>query len=148
MSSTTIKKKVGICSCGGTKCGIKTPTTLTEKMSWVCYWKSRSKTVVQKPRAPIKSSRKPINKFSTKTKLLMDQYYAALPEWKKNNPLCLAKLPGCTIHTQDCHHKEGRGKNLLIQSKWLPVCRSCHDRIGRKPKEALSLGLIILKTSN
>ena len=36
--------------------------------------------------------------------------------------------------TQDVHHAKGRGKYLLDESTWLPVCRWCHDFIHNNVK--------------
>lgn len=45
---------------------------------------------------------------------------------------------------QDVHHKQGRaGKLLLDETKWIAVCRRCHDWIHDNPKEATDLGLLI-----
>lgn len=55
--------------------------------------------------------------------------------------ICEAKLPGCTTRATDIHHKRGRGIYLLIIRFFLPVCRSCHDQIGIKSKEAMEKGL-------
>lgn len=44
----------------------------------------------------------------------------------------------------DVHHKQGRvGKLLLDETKWVAVCRRCHDWIHDNPKEATERGWLI-----
>lgn len=57
------------------------------------------------------------------------------------NPVCHCHLPFCTTQATDVHHKEGRiGALLLDTTKWLPVCRACHNWIELNPTEAKQLG--------
>lgn len=54
----------------------------------------------------------------------------------------MAQLKGCTGHTTDCHHQEGReGDKLLNEENWLPVCRPCHNYITEHSNEAIEKGL-------
>lgn len=57
------------------------------------------------------------------------------------NPMCQAKLIGCSGEATDVHHKAGRGENLLKISTWIAVCRSCHTYIETNPAEAKEMGL-------
>lgn len=59
----------------------------------------------------------------------------------KNNTLCKANRPGCTIKAKEVHHKRGRGQYLLDETTWLPVCKHCHRWIEDHPKAAKALGL-------
>jgi hypothetical protein len=44
--------------------------------------------------------------------------------------------------TTDVHHKKGRGKYLLDESTWLPVCREHHDKIHANPAWAFEQGYL------
>ncbi len=49
----------------------------------------------------------------------------------------------CTMLATDVHHMKGRlGGNFLDESTWLPVCRSCHNRIHAQGNIARALGLL------
>jgi hypothetical protein len=49
----------------------------------------------------------------------------------------------CDLRSVDVHEKLARsaGGSILDDDNVLAVCRRCHDWIGRKPKQALALGL-------
>lgn len=61
---------------------------------------------------------------------------------------------GCAITSQgeeskvpatQCHHKYGRrGKLLLEEKHWIPLCDWCHDQVHRYPVWAQNNGLIAL----
>jgi len=58
------------------------------------------------------------------------------------NPMCQAKLAGCTLKSTEVHHRAGRmEENYLDIMKWLPTCRSCHDWVTTHNPEAIELGL-------
>lgn len=143
---TPIKQRIGICKCGGLTCGRKTIGPLIAGMSQTCYWESRRKETLQyiksKPLQKIKKRSK-IKPVSDKEKVRLAQYHLQRPPYLLANTLCLAKLDGCTIKSCDVHHTCGRrGKNLLDESTWLPVCRHCHDFIHEHSKEARQMGLL------
>lgn len=47
----------------------------------------------------------------------------------------------CSLSATDIHHIRGRrGRLLLDQRFWMPVCRHAHDWIGSHPAEARTLG--------
>ncbi|TXG80318.1 MAG: hypothetical protein E6R13_08300 [Spirochaetes bacterium] len=56
--------------------------------------------------------------------------------------MCEAHLPGiCTKYSTEIHHKAGRiGELLIDESKWLSVCRACHEFIETHPVEAQEKG--------
>lgn len=83
-----------------------------------------------------------IRKVSKRRQRQLSQYNKRVKEWKEENPLCMAKLSGCTKHTIDCHHMKGKIELLLLDEKfWLPVCRNCHNWIERNPNDAKEKGL-------
>jgi hypothetical protein len=82
---------------------------------------------------------KPIKKFSAKMRIKVAEYSELRKEFLAQEPLCRAKLEGCTKIATDIHHMQGRGKNLLNISTWAPVCRNCHRFIEENPKKAKEL---------
>lgn len=82
-----------------------------------------------------------INKVSDKQKVKDAEYNARVKVWKADNPKCKANCNQyCTKETDDCQHLRGRGKYLMDESTWMPVCRSCHTYIGDHSKEAYEKG--------
>lgn len=82
-----------------------------------------------------------IKKVSDKLGKKLKIYSKLAEQFKKDNPLCHAKVNEyCTKTTQDIHHKQGRYTSLLDVSTFLPVCRSCHSYIEAHPKEAIEKG--------
>lgn len=88
-----------------------------------------------------------MNQVSERSKGRVSEYNAKSRRFKKENPVCQARLQGCTQTTVDVHHMKGRGKYLLDETTWLPVCRNCHDTIHQYPKESKELGLLISKNN-
>lgn len=85
--------------------------------------------------------RKKVNPVSEKQKGKNAEYNARVKEWKMENPECKAKCNQyCTKDTDDCQHLRGRGKYLMDETTWMPVCRSCHTYIGDHSKEAYEKG--------
>lgn len=94
---------------------------------------------------PKSKVRQPINHESDKHAADVRKYLKKAAEFKRKYPVCKARiLSVCTYHTTDVHHEEGReGELLLDDSKWLPVCRGCHDYIERHPSYAIKCGFSI-----
>lgn len=92
--------------------------------------------IPKKPRKPIKKASKKLAKANGEYSLLRRSFMA-------ENRMCKATREGCTIHATEVHHKQGRGKNLLLVETWLPVCHNCHEWITINSAEAMSLGLSI-----
>ena len=102
-------------------------------------------------KTPLKRSaysikRTPIRKRAL-GKIKADRRYSKQARaFKLANPYCLAGIPpdacNCFYYTQDVHHLQGRGKNYLVETTWLPVCRSCHTYIHNNPGAASKLGLL------
>jgi len=84
---------------------------------------------------------KNIPPVSTKRKVEMDEYSKKRELFLIANPICQAKLVGCTGKATDVHHTAGRtGDNYLKISTWLAACRSCHSWIELNPTEAKEMG--------
>jgi hypothetical protein len=81
-----------------------------------------------------------IKKVSTRQQQRLSVYNIAAKLFKKNNPVCKARIKCIGSPTTDVHHKKGRGEYLLDQSTWLPVCRACHIFIETSPEQAKALG--------
>jgi hypothetical protein len=87
---------------------------------------------------------KGINKVSDKQKKYNSIYTIVAPKFKINNPECLARLPGCTVLTEEIHHTYKRTGIWLIMSEYfLPVCRCCHRTITDDSAMAIETGLSI-----
>lgn len=94
-----------------------------------------------KQKEAAKLPRKKPNPQSDKMKERLKEYNARVKVWKVENPQCKAKCNEyCTKDTDDCQHLRGRGKYLMDESTWMPVCRSCHTYIGDHSKEAYEKG--------
>ena len=105
-------------------------------------WKSHGKEKYCKECWYKKEKPKSIAPVSKKRKLEMDEYSKRRELFLIANPLCQAKLVGCTGKATDVHHTEGRvGENYLNMSKWKALCRSCHRWVEENPAEAKELNL-------
>ena len=90
----------------------------------------------------------PVSKVSEKQTALNKAYKIIADAYKAAHPICQAALIGCTKATEDCHHSAGRvGANLLDESKFIAVCRHCHQVIESSPVAAKALGLSISRLS-
>jgi len=100
----------------------------------------------QQPRAKVK-------KVSDKRKVINEEYFKLVEQFKIDNPYCEAKINNfCTQNTEDPHHSRGRrGAYLMDTSTWIPVCRSCHRYIEDHPldsqKRGLSFSRLEIKTT-
>jgi len=73
------------------------------------------------------------------------EYSKLRKKYLTENALCKVKVKGCATHATDVHHTRGgseRDVYYLIQSTWLPVCRSCHNWIHANPKESRKLNYL------
>ena len=91
---------------------------------------------------------KPIAPRSSKRAKQEREYLKKRSSYLLSSPLCKAKLQNiCTTHATDVHHMQGRIGNLLTdETKFLAVCRACHDWIETHPIEAKEMGFSISKT--
>ena len=108
--------------------------------------KHKSNDLLQK-KSSKPTSRKPIASRSPKRAKQEREYLKKRKDFLYYHPLCQAKIPNiCTTHATDVHHKQGRiGQLLTDETKFLAVCRQCHDWIETHPKEAKELGFSISK---
>jgi hypothetical protein len=113
--------------------GCKLPRVIWKRVNNIpycrpCYVKAFP--VIKEPVAGIR----PIRSRSPKRASQEAKYNKNRLKYLEKNELCLARLLGCTYYTTDIHHKQGREGDLLLdESKWLPVCRNCHDTIEMNP---------------
>ena len=104
-------------------------------------WKSHGKEKFCKDCWYTREKPKAIKPISPKMVNSLDEYSKRRIAFLAMHPGCQAKLEGCTGAATDIHHKAGRiGALLLLISKWLAVCRSCHRWIEENPVEAKELG--------
>lgn len=77
------------------------------------------------------------NKQRTERRKLERAYTAARHDYLKEHPWCQVceEAPATEVH-----HKRGRGKHLLDESTWLPVCPECHRAIHASPAWAYEAG--------
>ena len=108
------------------------------KECWSCQTIHSYKPTSKKPLAPRSKKRsKQESEYSSKRKIFMLEH-----------PMCQANISGlCTHKSTDVHHKAGRvGSLLLDESKWMAVCRTCHQWIETHPIEATEKGWRVSKT--
>lgn len=93
-----------------------------------------------KRKTPLKRG-KGLAKVGKHRKPIQAQYVKQRKAFLAMRALCeCCRLFSC----EDVHHKQGRfGKLLLDESKWMAVCRKCHDWIHDNPKEATVRGWLI-----
>ena len=104
-------------------------------------WKSHGKDKYCQPCWYSMEKPKSIAPVSKKRQVAMDEYSKRRQLFFITNPICKAKLVGCTGPATDVHHKAGRvGENYLKISTWLALCRSCHRWVEDNPIEAKELG--------
>lgn len=101
-------------------------------------------TLVQTDSVPAKPFRA-IKKVSDKQAKLNAIYNVAATQFKKDRPLCEARLHGCQGATHHVHHLysgASRSKYYLDCSTWLPVCNHCHHIIHDvlSKEDAINMG--------
>jgi DNA-directed RNA polymerase subunit RPC12/RpoP len=107
------------------------------------YCRQCSEKLLGKAKKPAQVSIKHRKKLKEYSK--MRKSFLELPQ----NRSCKAKLPGCTgldPDTLTIHHAKGRGKYLLDENTWIPLCGNCHRWVTDNHKEALETGLSFSKT--
>jgi hypothetical protein len=100
-----------------------------------CWYKAKETTKI-----PL--AKKPINPKSKKMKVAEQAYTILRRKFMEEKPMCEATAHCCTKASHDVHHMDGRGKNHLVVSTWLSVCRPCHVWIHNNPIEARQLGYL------
>ena len=105
------------------------------KYCWSCH---KSNIKVNKPQKPNVS----IPRVSSKRKKKDEEYSKLRKRYLTDNSLCKVKVDECSSNATDVHHTyagSNRDTYYLIQSTWLPVCRSCHNWIHENPGKARTM---------
>lgn len=105
------------------------------------FSKGRCKNCAQKTYKPLSKTQTKIKKVSTKLSKELRRYSALREQYLRQHPICQAKVKCRGKLATDIHHMKGRGKYLLDTTKFLSVCRDCHDWITEFSNEAIELGL-------
>lgn len=109
-------------------------------------WKSHGKEKYCRDCWYSKEKPKPISRLSTRRRADMDEYSKKRMLFLIVNPVCQARLVGCTGEATDVHHAAGRiGENYLNMSQWKALCRNCHQWVEYNPDEAREFGLSELR---
>jgi hypothetical protein len=106
------------------------------KYCWSCH---SDNTKAQKPTV------KSIPHVSSKRKKKDAEYSKLRKRYLEEYPICKVHVKNCTKTATDIHHKHsGSERELyyLVQSTWLPVCRSCHNFLHKYPKIARDLNFL------
>lgn len=70
------------------------------------------------------------------------EYARLAKEYLASHLYCEAKLEGCRIVANQCHHISGRQGALLTDvSNLMAICDPCHAWITEHSKEAIEMGL-------
>ena len=129
-----IKKVCGICN-NPNKPIWKAKTKDNPCMCKDCYMANNSS---QKP--PIKA-RQPIKKISDKQAKINTAYSVLRLQYLKMFPHCQVASTDCTYVATQIHHKNGRGKDSMLDTTtWLAVCHNCHRLIEENPEWAYTFG--------
>ncbi len=90
-----------------------------------------------------------MRKLSVKREKQNKEYLKLRNVFLEENPICQAKLKGCTNEATECHHKKGRiGLLLTDLNNFLSVCHSCHSWIELNPLKAKELGFSKSRLAN
>ena len=84
--------------------------------------------------------RTPLKKVSKYQKKINERWYEERAVYLNANPKC--KVEGCSNDSRDVHHMAGR-RGVNMWKHWLPVCRSCHDKIHNNPRWASDMGYML-----
>lgn len=101
----------------------------------------------QPPKGMPKPTKRP-NPISVKMKQTIDEYSKLRNLFLIANPICQARVIGCSLNATEVHHKAGRGENHLKVTTWLAVCRSCHVWIEYNPEAAKEAGFSESRLNN
>ncbi len=129
-----IKKVCGICN-NPSKPIWKAKTRDSPCMCKDCYAVEKSS---QKP--PVKA-RVAIKKISDKQSKINSAYSVLRLQYLKMFQHCKVSSTDCTFTSTQVHHKNGRGKDSVLDTTtWLPVCHNCHRLIEENPAWAYEFG--------
>lgn len=97
----------------------------------------KRKTPLKRGKSQLKRSR--LRRRSKKRRKQEAQYRRKRKEWLEGRPCAICGFWEAT----DVHHMDGReNERLLDESKWLAVCRGCHQRIHHHPEWARKNGYL------
>lgn len=83
-----------------------------------------------------------MKKVSTKRAKQNREYKKIRDKYLEETPLC----DRCKKQASEVHHTGGRnGERLLDESKFMSVCRECHQYIHLNPMESYERGWLIRK---
>jgi hypothetical protein len=85
------------------------------------------------------TSKKPMNKVSSRHAKELKQYSQARKEHFALNPYCAI----CGLDATDIHHMAKRGVNLCNKDTFLSTCRKCHAFLHENVAWATEKGYII-----
>ena len=105
---------------------LRSKTSLKSKSSL----KTNTRINPQSPSMKIKNL-----EYSKKSKIFLKQQHYC--------QMCILSGVSRPLKAIEVHHREGRGKNLLMVHTWVPICRKHHNWIGENPKEARKLGWLV-----
>ncbi|KGE14587.1 hypothetical protein DI53_1616 [Sphingobacterium deserti] len=137
-----IKAKIGKC----VDCSKE--SRLTAARCQYCYWKHRKDVkkskIVDSGITIAKKQAKPIRFLSKKRAAQNVLYLKKRRIFMEQNNTCKARLSGCTYWSTDVHHPQGRMGGLLTdESKFIALCRNCHNFIEENPNFAKENGFSI-----
>lgn len=90
---------------------------------------------------PASNPRKEVNRVSTKQQKTNQAYAVICAQFKKNHPICQARIKCSGALTNEVHHKRGRGKEYMLDSTtYLACCSDCHRWINEHHEQATALG--------
>lgn len=93
-------------------------------------------------RTPIEKKPYEIPKQSKKRAKQNREYLRLRKQFLTDNPMCEAKLTGCTGVATTCHHSKGRIGDLLTDTEhFVALCMPCHHQVETQPEMAKQLGL-------
>lgn len=90
---------------------------------------------------PVANPRKEINRVSSKQDKINRAYAVICSQFKKDHPICQARIKCSGALTTEVHHKRGRGKGYMLDSTtYLGCCGACHKWINENNEQATALG--------
>lgn len=90
---------------------------------------------------PATKPRSEINKVSTQQEKINRAYSVICSHFKKDHPICQARIKCSGALTKEVHHKRGRGKAYMLDSTtYLACCSDCHEWINSHNEHATALG--------
>ena len=92
--------------------------------------------------------RKPIARRSPKMVKLMAQYNKQRTAYLEAHQLCAVCVVEHGRIATEIHHRKGRGRYLLDESTWTPVCRTCHTFIHNNVAWAYQNGRLELRNQS